>query len=316
MVKTYLKPFLSLFFILPVLSKSQEAMDLAAYKKLNEAETRLSEFKDSDHDLELKLIQLGKINQNRKKYKVKEVKLDILASRVANKMCKNAAENKYMGHWDTDGAKPYQRYAFAGGVDHVAENAAGKYNSSPYPKTDEFTLNSMEEMHKAFMDERAPRDAHKQNCIGPNHNYVGLGFYQTDKQFRYYEEFIDRYYTFVKVPSQLKPNETGELVIKPQPGKFFFEVLAFRENLLKPRTAASLNSTGGYEDYSNEIAVNIPPMDMPNLRNGDTYTIPLQFKKPGLYYLHICETDTEKISPGRYSDAGKMNACGIVIKVE
>ena len=315
-MKFFSNTILAILSILPVLSKSQEVIDFSVYKNLNEAETRLSEYKDSDHQLELKLIQLGKINQSRKKFKAKEVKLDILASRLANKMCKNAAENNFMGHWDTDGTKPYQRYAFAGGVDHIAENASGKYTSSTYPKTDEFTLKSMEELHKAFMDERAPRDAHKQNCIGSYHNYVGIGIYQTEKQFRYYEEFIDRYYEFISIPTHLKPNESGQLVLKAQPGKFLFEVLAFRENLLKAKTVGSLNSTGGYEDYSNEIALTISPMDMPKFRNGDTYTIPLQFKKPGLYYLHICETETEKINPGRYSDAGKLNACGVVITVE
>ena len=56
------------------------------------------------------------------------VKLDILASRVANKMCREAAENNFIGHWNLAGEKPYHRYAFAGGYDHVSENAFGEWS--------------------------------------------------------------------------------------------------------------------------------------------------------------------------------------------
>ena len=304
------------FFVFPFSLVAQNHPDFAKDKALNDAETRLAEFKDSDHDLDLKLFQLDKINQSRAKFKAKPVQLDILASRVANKMCKNAAENKYIGHWDTQGAKPYHRYAFAGGVDHVAENASGKFNSADFPVSDEFTSSSMLELHQTFMAEKAPRDAHKQTIIAQKHNFVGIGFFQTSNQFRYYEEFVDRYYEFIQFPTRLKVNETAELVVKPQPNKFFFELLAFRENQLKPKPVSTLSSLGGYEDYSSEIAINIPPMDMPKYRNGDTYTIPIQFKKSGLYYIHLCETDDENLKPGRYSDAGKLNACGLVILVE
>ena len=88
--------------------------------------------KDNDEALKLKIDQLDFINKSRKRNNASPVKLDILASRVANKMAKEAAENEYLGHWNMAGEEPYLRYAFAGGYDHVSENAYGEWSSDNY----------------------------------------------------------------------------------------------------------------------------------------------------------------------------------------
>lgn len=75
---------------------------------------------------------LSYINRSRDRYKAQPLKLDILASRVANKQSKGAAEKGFSGHWNTAGEKPYHRYAFTGGVDHGAENAASYWSSVHY----------------------------------------------------------------------------------------------------------------------------------------------------------------------------------------
>jgi uncharacterized protein YkwD len=113
--------------ILPHRVTMPEKNDLEKYKKLNEREQRLIEFKDNDDALNLKIDQLAIINNSRKKHNAAPVELDILASRVANKMCKEAADNAYLGHWNMAGEEPYLRYAFAGGHDHVSENAYGEW---------------------------------------------------------------------------------------------------------------------------------------------------------------------------------------------
>jgi uncharacterized protein YkwD len=90
------------------------------------------EFKDNDENLNLKIAQLAIINKSRKKNNAEPVKLDILASRVANMMSREAADNKYIGHWNMAGEEPYLRYAFAGGYDHVSENAYGEWSSGNF----------------------------------------------------------------------------------------------------------------------------------------------------------------------------------------
>ena len=83
----------------------------------------------------LSMITSIVINASRKKFKAQPVKLDILASRVANKQCREAAENGYVSHWNLAGEKPYLRYAFAGGYDHISENAFGEWTSGDYAGT-------------------------------------------------------------------------------------------------------------------------------------------------------------------------------------
>ena len=149
-------------------------------------------------------MQLDIINISRKKYKADPVKLDILASRVANKMCREAGENDFIGHWNIAGEKPYQRYAFAGGYDHVSENAFGEWSSDNYNKSSSIISSMMKSGHEKFMSERAPNDGHKQTIIDKPHNYVGIGYFLAGKQFRYYEEFIDRYLEFENIPSKFE----------------------------------------------------------------------------------------------------------------
>ncbi|HOV64760.1 MAG TPA: CAP domain-containing protein, partial [Spirochaetia bacterium] len=160
--------------------------EFTEYKALNEAEERLGEYKDSDEALRYKLLMLSYINRSRDRYKAQPLALDILASRVANKQSKEAAEKGFSGHWNTAGEKPYHRYAFAGGVDHVAENAASYWSSVAIdPAT---VLDLMHQCHDRFMAEQAPNDGHKKNVIEKRHTHVGLGFYLTGSNFRYYEE--------------------------------------------------------------------------------------------------------------------------------
>ena len=192
--------------ILPHRSGNDED-DFAAYKKLNESEQRLKEFKDSDESLKLKISQLEIINRSRKKHNAPPVRLDILASRVASKMAREAAENEYLGHWNLAGEEPYLRYAFAGGHDHVSENAFGEWSSADYNTSGQTILAMMKAGHEKFMAERAPADGHKVNVIDKSHNYVGIGFYISGKQFRYYEEFIDRYLEFENIPAEVKAGE-------------------------------------------------------------------------------------------------------------
>ena len=145
------------------------------YKALNDAESRYIEYKDSDEMLEIKLIQLDYINASRARYNAPPVKLDILASRVANRMCQEACIENFMGHWNTRGEKPYHRYAFAGGLDHVSENASAKWSSAAFNQSLNTQSVFMKEAHNAFMAETAPYDGHKQTCINPISTNVSVG---------------------------------------------------------------------------------------------------------------------------------------------
>lgn len=289
--------------------------DFEYYRKLNDNETRLSEFKDDDNALRIKLAQLAFINQSRGKFRVQDVKLDILASRVANRQCREAAENGFISHWNLGGEKPYHRYAFAGGVDHVAENAYGEWSSDDYDNPASLIPELMKAGHMTFMKERAPNDGHKKNIINKSHNYVGIGFNLTKNQFRYYEEFIDRYVEFINIPKTLGINESGKITVDTKGSCYLYFMTIYREKLLKPMKVQQLMHTGSYDDYSDEITLNQPAWGLAQYRRGGIYTIPVKFSKEGLYYIHLYIDMKENTGSSSISTKGKEPVSGIVIKV-
>jgi Cysteine-rich secretory protein family len=298
-------------------SKGYSAIDdLDLYRGLNDKELRLPEFKDNDEVLKIKLIHLDVINRSRKKSKVPPVKLDILASRVANRMCREAAENSYVSHWDMEGEKPYHRYAFSGGYDHVSENAFGEWTSGNYNTSNSEILKMMESGHSSFMSERAPNDGHKKNIIERSHNFVGIGFFASENQFRYYEEFVDRYFEFENIPSDLKINETGSITVKTDGSNFLYFLIIYREKFPAPLKVAQLKKTGSYQDYTNEEYLKLAAWELAAYRNGNTYNIPLKFSREGLYYIHIYFDKKEIKNPSALNTKGKAEGSGIVIRVE
>lgn len=286
------------------------------YKRINNEETRYSEYKDSDEMLAVKLAQLMYINKSRERYNAEPVKLDILASRVANRMSREACEENFMGHWNTRGEKPYHRYSFAGGVDHVMENASAKWSSGWFDNAYSTYLSFMGEAHDQFMAERAPYDGHKQNCISPDHNYVGIGCYLTGGQFRYYEEFIDRYIDFIDVTHSASVNEQINLTVKPiNPEDYIFAVVVYYENIPSPMTPSQINNKGSYPDYTDSTEISIWPWELEYNSRAGTYSIPLNFKRKGLYYVQVYLSE-EEYTGGYASTEGKIQGSGLVIRIE
>jgi len=300
---------------LPHITSSPAKKDFVTYQKQNESEHRLLEYKDNEEVLRLKLIQLDIINASRKKSNSSEVKLDILASRVANKMSKEAAENNYVGHWNMAGEKPYMRYGFAGGYDHVTENAYGAWSSDIYDASISNIGSMMKSGHETFMAERAPNDGHKKNILDKEHNFVGIGYHISENQFRYYEEFIDRYFEFENIPNELRVEEPGSITVNTDGEKYIYYMIIYREKLPLPMTTAQIKRKGSYQDFTNEVYIELAAWELAPFRNGNSYKIPLTFSKEGLYYIQIFYDKKEIVKPTSLSTEGKTAASGIVINV-
>jgi uncharacterized protein YkwD len=302
--------------ILPKQTSDIKKSDLEYYIKLNDSELRLARYKDDEEALKLKLTQLEIINNSRQKYNAGSVKLDILASRVANKICREAAENSFLGHWNLAGEKPYQRYAFAGGYDHVSENAFGEWSSDNYEASSSIISSKMKAGHRTFMDEKPPYDGHKKNITEKSHNYVGIGYHLSGKQFRYYEEFIDRYFEFEDIPSDVAADEPFHITVKTKGEGFLYYLIVYREDFPQQMTADQISRKGGYEDFTDEQYLRIPAWDLAGFKNGSEYKIPLKFSKEGLYYIQIYSDRKEITSPSSVNTIGKTPFSGIVIKVQ
>lgn len=303
------------YSILPHRTSNDEKYDFENYRKLNESEKRLIEFKDNDESLRLKIVQLDIINKSRRKNNASPVMLDILASRVANKMCREAAENNYIGHWNMAGEEPYLRYAFAGGYDHVSENAYGESSSDNYDVSSSVISSMMNSGHNKFMSEKSPKDGHKHNIIDKSHNFAGIGFYLSGNQFRYYEEFIDRYFEFENIPAQVRVGDPCSITVKTNGQSYLYYMIIYRENWPQPLTPAQIRKKGSYQDFTNEEYRNIVAWELSRYRNGTIYKIPLSFSKEGLYYIQIFSDKKEITNPTSLNTKGKAPESGIVIKV-
>jgi uncharacterized protein YkwD len=296
-------------------SSSTEVQDIDNYIKLNDEEKRLAEYKDDNETLKLKLIQLDIINTSRRKFKAQPVKLDILASRVANKMSREAAENDFTGHWNLAGEKPYHRYGFAGGYDHIIENAYGEWTTGSYEISPETISAMMKNGHSTFMKEKAPYDGHKKAIIDKYHNYVGIGCYINRNQFRYYEEFIDRYLSFENIPSQVKQGETFNINFKPAGREYPYFMTIYRDKSLKPMSPQEIKRRGSYPDYSDEEYKTLTAWELSSYKKDGAYSVPLNFTKEGIYYIQIFLDSREITKPTSLNTKGKTPASGIVIKV-
>lgn len=318
MIKLYLSALLPIILASVTLQEKRDisTVDLEYYRDLNDKEQRLINYKDNDDVLMLKLRQLEIINASRKKYRAEPVKLDILASRVANKMCREAAENNFISHWNMSGEKPYHRYALAGGTDHISENAYGSGTTGELDRSMSSVAEMMKEGHATFMKEKAPNDGHKKNIIDKTHNWVGIGYFITEKQFRYYEEFINRYLGFGSIPSTVKPDEAFTITVNSAGKGYLYFLTMYRENFPQPMSIRQLGKTSSYEDYSSETYRTIPAWDLAKMRSGTIYTIPLRFSKEGLYYIHIFTDPKEYTGSGTLSTKGKAPLSGIVISVK
>lgn len=222
---------------------SNEVWD--SFKLKNAKESRLIEFKDNDEQLLAKLVLLELINKHRKKHHKQPVELDIHACRSANKTAQDAALNKYMGHWDSQGKKPYHRYALDGGDAHVSENASGVESTDFFKQDIDEMISLMKENHMLMYNERPPFDGHRLNILDPYHNQLGLGVAYVGSSFCYYEEFINDYLT--KSSTKLQNGEVNMLFTIPDQFNLVGISISY-DKPFEPMTRKELNTKTSYLD--------------------------------------------------------------------
>ena len=222
---------------------SNEVWD--SIKLKNAKESRLTEYKDNDEQLLAKLVLLELINKHRVKHHKQAVELDIHACRSANKTAQDAALNKYIGHWDSQGKKPYHRFALDGGDAHVSENASGVESTDFFKQDIDEMISLMKENHMLMYNERPPFDGHRLNILDPNHNQLGLGVAYDGSFFCYYEEFINDYLT--KTSTKLQNGEVKMLFTIPDQFNLVGLSLSY-DKPFKPMTRKELNAKTSYLD--------------------------------------------------------------------
>lgn len=290
---------------------------IAKYIDINERETRLQPFKDSKEALILKLKQVEYINKSRKKHKSPPVELDILASRMANQIAHEAASNNYSGHFNIKGEPPYIRYANSGGTDHVTENAASASYDRPMDASSKTITQNMKLLHDAFMAEKAPNDGHKKACIDKFHNFVGIGYAVHGKEFRYYEEYLDRYLHFEPFDREVRIKDEVLLSFEPINNKHIpYFVIIFHQPVPKSMLPAQIDKIDSYLDYTENEHLNLGPWEIPQPDEDGLTKLKIKFEKKGYYYVQLFLSDTPHKKGGRASTKGKVQASGVVIHVK
>ena len=121
----------------------------------------------------------------------------------------------------------------------------------------------MQDAHQSMFNERTPNDGHRKQTLDPNHNFVGLGLYLDEHQFRYYEEYIDCYLKFLEYPKgALSPSQDFTVSFKPLDKSLYpYSVIIFYEPFSQPMSARKINSLGSYPDYT-DTTQPLPPGPM------------------------------------------------------
>lgn len=286
----------------------------------NQRENRLIEYKDNVELLKIKLEDLARINRERSKYGAHPVEFDIFASRVANKHCKEMAERRYSSHWNEKGEKPYHRYAFAGGVNHVIENLysatiTGKRSESP-----DIIKALLEDANKTFMSEPIGADGHKKNIINPFHTHLGTGMAIAGGEFRYAQEFVDKYIEFDNFDSDIGSKKKIRISGKIIPDDVgIYSVIVYGETL-SPKSVPELNAMGVYNDFSSYQPISLWPWDLTFDRKKKTFQFELDFngKKQAYYYVQIKLKKGISSIPyrgGQANTAATFDGSGIVLNL-
>lgn len=241
---------------------------------------------------------LALVNEERAQAGVSALKLDRLASEVAQKHAIEMAQNNFLSHWGVDGRKPYHRYSFAGGTDATAENDASADYSAPFA-SDDF-LDAPGRMHKAMHDEVPPNDGHRQTILAPQHTHVGFGLATSGLHVRLCEVYVARYMSIDPYPSTKKPLSRFMFSGQVLDPKYSIEgVDVFYEPLPSPPNKSWLQTPRPYSlpEASTTLYIKLPAnrfyddgtsgiIELPS-RGRFRVPIDLSRKEPGVYTLAV-----------------------------
>jgi uncharacterized protein YkwD len=141
-----------------------------------------------------------RINADRAAYGAPPVEYDLLAAKVGDVFCLDAARGNFVGHWDLAGRPPYLRWALAGGVDFHGQNAGSVSRKGLDIVPGEIAALLLES-HERMMEERPPDDGHRRAILDPKWTHVGIGVAWERGEFRMTEEFVRRVAEWVEVPA-------------------------------------------------------------------------------------------------------------------
>jgi uncharacterized protein YkwD len=185
------------------------------------------------------------INRDRAQFGLRPVKLDPVASALADDYCRQQIKNGTTGHFTLDGMAPYMRYSLAGGNDGVSENVAAW--SANYGFGDRALYDMLRKSQRAMMDEVEPHDGHRKTILDPYATHVGIGLAWERGEFRIAEEFIRRYVEWTRpLPRNASVTDRAMLRVQPHGGYVVEAVTVHHEPAPRAMSAKLANDIASY----------------------------------------------------------------------
>jgi len=182
---------------------------------------------------EIRKYLLEMINEERDVEKVQLVEMDDLATEVATKHAVDLASKEFIGHWGSDGLKPYHRYAAAGGT-HATEENVSAADGTWSNKAKDLKQDSAY-LHVRMYQEKPPNDGHRRTILAPQHTHVGIGLAVQGLRLRLVELFVAKYVDVKPIKREAKSGTqlyfSGKIV---RPGYLFNQLEVFYEPLPTP----------------------------------------------------------------------------------
>ena len=139
---------------------------------------------------ELVNYALSLINSDRQLKGLQNVTLSSITS--GQQHAEDMLKNGYMGHWDTQGYKPYMRYTLAGGKGAVSENCAWQGQTGNIFSIEvKSTIKDLE--YSMMYDDASSNWGHKENIVNPLHNKVSIGIAYNRNNVYLVQDFEDDY---------------------------------------------------------------------------------------------------------------------------
>ncbi|MGK2857132.1 MAG: CAP domain-containing protein [Thermoanaerobaculia bacterium] len=194
----------------------------------------------------IKATMLSIINEQRHAFGLSTVRVDPLASSVADALCRRQVYDRSVGHISTDGLSPYHRYSFAGGLDGLTENTAAWSKDAPY--NEEEIVGLVKESMRAMLAEAPPDDGHRRAILDPRATHVGLGFAWRGGEVRVAHEFLRRYLRWSDPPPrEIRLGEKVVCAARPATGWEIAAISVHFEPAPKPLSRARASGIESYE---------------------------------------------------------------------
>lgn len=259
------------------------------------------------------------INKDRTKAGMAPVAFDPAATAAAQTHADEMAEAGYLGHYDLQGRKPWERYTAAGGTGYVAENTFLQRTGMKGQIGDNVHLDDKALFHKSeleraetvFINETPPNDGHRKNILDQRHDGVGIGLAvargDTGFRFALTQEFTNTKGTLSEIPKTIKRGQTFTVAGRLAPGIALYSVSVLWDRLPSPMKPDDISKTPSYAIPEKKLGIFWPPpyqsaipVTLRDANGSQEFALELTAGKdwqPGIYYVEVWVRDPRVKDP-------------------